>query len=100
MKNNWPELLEILVLNKDVYSYHKYDVGVIKQKFHVKLLPNALFRKQRPSRVPLHYEEKLKSILEQLIQSGIIREMGDNNERGSLLINPIIILQFSQKKTL
>ena len=86
------ELLEILVLNKDVYSLHKYEVGVIKQRIHVKLLPNDLFRKQRPSRVPLHYEEKLKSLLEQLIQSGIIREMGDDNEMGSMFINPIIIL--------
>ena len=66
------ELLEIIVLTKDVYSLHKYDVGVIKQKFHVKLLSYALFRKQRPSRVPLHYEEKLKSLPEQVIQSGII----------------------------
>ena len=66
------ELLEIIVLTKDVYSLHKYDVGVIKQKFHVKLLTYALFRKQRPSRVPLHYEEKLKSLPEKVIQSGII----------------------------
>ena len=40
------------------------------------------FRIQRLSRVPLHYEEYLKSLLEQLIQSGNIREMGDNNDIG------------------
>ena len=70
---NLDKLLKTLTKNKDVYS--QYDVGKIKQKFHVKLLPNSNLTKQRPSKVPLHYEEKLENLLKQLCKTGIIREM-------------------------
>ena len=89
---NLDKLLKILTKNKDVYSQHKYDVGKIKQKFHVKFLPNSTLTKQRPSKVPLHCQEKLENLLEQLCKTGIIREMGNDKEMGSEFINPIIIL--------
>ena len=66
------DLLKFLARDKDVYSQHKYDFGKIKQKFHIKLLPNSTLTKQRPSRVPLHHQEKLKFLLEQLCKAGII----------------------------
>ena len=86
------DLMKLLARDKDVYSQHKYDVGKIKQKFHVKLLPNSTLTKQRPSRVPLHHQEKLEVLLDQLCKAGIIREMGDDTEMGSSFINPVIIL--------
>ena len=86
------DLMKLLSRDKDVYSQHKYDVGKIKQKFHVKLLPNSTLTKQRPSRVPLHHKEKLEILLDQLCKTGIIREMGDDTEMGSSFINPVIIL--------
>ena len=48
--------------------------------------------KQRPSRVPLHHQEKLEILQEQLCKAGIIQKMGDENEMGSFFINPVIIL--------
>ena len=51
------KLLKTLTKNKDVYSQDKYDVGKIKQKFHVKFLPNSTLTKQRPSKVPLPYQK-------------------------------------------
>ena len=89
---NLDKFLRTLTKNKDVYSQHKYDVGKIKQKFHVKLLPNSTLTKQRPSKVPLHYQEKLENLLEQLCKTGIIREMGYDKDLGSEFIIPIIIL--------
>ena len=86
------DLLKLLARDKYAYSQHKYDVGKIKQKFHVKLLPISTLTKQRPSRVPLHHQEKLEILLEQLCKAGIIREMGDDTEMGSSFINPVIIL--------
>ena len=84
---NLDKLLRTLTKNKDVYSQHKYDVGKIKQKFHVKLLPNSTLTKQRPSKVPLHYQEKLENFLEQLCKTGIVREMGNDKEMGSEFFN-------------
>ena len=74
------DLMKPLDRDKDVYSQHKYDVGKTKQKFHVKLRPNSTLAKQRPSRVSLHYQEKLKILLDQLCKAGINREMGDDTE--------------------
>ena len=47
---------------------------------------HAELRKQRPSRVALHYRDRLEILLNELQRAGIIREMG------SLFTNPIIIL--------
>ncbi len=86
------ELMKILIEDSDVYSKHKYDIGKIKQKFHITLKPNTELRKQRVSKVSLHYKEKLDSLLEQLIKANIIREMGDDDELGSSFANPIILM--------
>ena len=85
------DLMKLLARYRDVYSQHKYEVGKINQKFHVTLLPNSTLTKQRPSRVPLHHQEKLEILLEQLCKAGIFREMGGDTEMGSSFINPVII---------
>ena len=50
-------LLRVLIKNNDVFSKITYDVGKIKQEFYVKLKKDAELRKQRPSKVPLHYRD-------------------------------------------
>ena len=70
-------------------SQHKHK---IKQKFQVKLLLNSTLAKQRPSKVLLHYKEKLENLLEHLCKAGIVREMGNDREMGSEFINSFIIL--------
>ena len=85
-------LLRVLIENNDVFSKFTYDVGKITQEFHVKLEKNAELRKQRPSKVPLHYRDRLEILLNELQRAGIIREMGSDMEMGSLFTNPIIIL--------
>ena len=82
----------MIIDSRDVYSQHKFDIGQTKQKFHVTLKPNSELRKQRPSKCPLHLKDKLEKLLSQLQDSGIIREMGDDDELGSLFVNPIILL--------
>ena len=57
---NLDKLMKILTKNEDVYSQHLYDVGKIEQKFHVKLLPNSTFTKQRPSKVLLDHQKTRK----------------------------------------
>ena len=54
--------------------------------------PNSELRKQRPSKCPLHLKDILEKLLGQLQDSGIFREMGDDDELGSLFVNPIILL--------
>ena len=85
-------LIDMIIDSRDVYSQHKFEIGHTKHKFHVTLKPNSDLRKQRPSKCPLHLKDKLEKLLGQLQDSGIIREMGDDDELGSLFVNPTILL--------
>ena len=85
-------LLRVLIENNDVFYKFAYDVGKFTQKFHVKLKKVAELRKERPSKVPLHYRDRLEILLNELQRAEIIREMGSDIEMGSLFTNPIIIL--------
>ena len=85
-------LIDMLVDARDVYSYHKFDVGKTRQNFHFTLKPNVELKRQRPSKVPLHLKEKLEKLLTQLKDADIIREMGDDDEMGSLFVNPVIVM--------
>ena len=66
-------------------------MGKTRQNFHVTLKPNVELKRQRPSKVPLHLKEKLGKLLTQLKDADIIRKMGDDDEMGSLFVNPIIL---------
>ena len=81
-------LIDMLLDSRDVYSRHKFDVGKTRQKFHVTLKPKAELKRQRPSKVHLHLKEKLEKLLTQLKDADIIPEMGDDDEMGSLFVNP------------
>ena len=85
-------LIDMLVDARVVYSQHKFDVGKTRQKFHVTLKPNVELKRQRPSKVPLHLTEKLEKLLTQLKDADIICEMGDDDEIGSLFVNPVILM--------
>ena len=85
--------IDMIIDSRDVYSQNKLDIGQTKQKFHVTLKPNSELRKQRPSKYPLHLKDKLEKLLGQLQDTGIIREMGDDDELRSLFVNPIMLLQ-------
>ena len=67
-------LLRVLIENNDVFSNFTYDVRRITQEFHVKLKKYAVLRKQRPSKVPLHYKDRLEHLLNELQRAGIIPE--------------------------
>ena len=81
----------MIIDSGDVYSKHKFDIGPTKQKFHVTLKPNSELRKQRSSNCPRHLKANLEKVIGQLQDSGIIREMGDDDELGSRFVNPIIL---------
>ena len=90
--NEMTLLLNMLNDSKDVYSLHKFDVGKTRQNSHVTFKPNVELKRQRASKVPLHLKDKLEKLLKQLKDADIIREMGDDDELGSLFVNPIILM--------
>ena len=90
--NEMTLLIDMLIDSKDVYSLHKFDVGKTRQKFHVTLKPNVELKRQRASKVPLHLKDKLEKLLTQFKDADIIREMGEDDEMGSLFVNPTILM--------
>ena len=57
------QLCSILVKYRTCYATHKSDVGQIATPFRIRLKPNAKLQTQRPTKVPIHYREKLKNFL-------------------------------------
>ena len=90
--NEMPLLIDMLIDTKDVYSLQNFDVGKTRQKFHVTLKPNVELKRQRANKVPLHLKDKFEKLLTQLKDADFIREMGDDDEMGSLFVNPIILM--------
>ena len=84
--------IDMLSVSRNVYSRHIFDVDETRQKFHVKFKRNVELKMQRPSKVPLRLKEKLAKLLTQLEDANIVREMGDNDEMGSLFVNPITLI--------
>ena len=90
--NEMTLLIDMLIDSKDVCSLHKFDIGKIRQRFHVTRKPNVELKRQGASKVPLHLKYKLEKLLTQLKVADIIREMGDDDEIGSFFVNPIILM--------
>ena len=68
-------LSSLITRFSDTYAHHKFNIGCTTQKFHITLKPDADFRKQRPSKVPIQYREKIQDLLDKLASAGIIEEM-------------------------
>ena len=78
-------LLKILLDDEDVYSHHKYDIGRTKQKFHIPRNPkiDCEFKK--------NLRDKLETLMDALIQAGIIRELNEHDDLNSWFVNTIIL---------
>ena len=97
---NWQEVVKLL---RDIFAYADVQIVVYtleengvhalsRQNFHVTLKPNVELKRQRPDKVPLHLKEKLEKLLTQLKDADIFRERGDDDQMGSLFMNPIILM--------
>ena len=67
-QQDFKQLAELMLKNSMVYATSNFDVGKVNSPLHLPLKPDAVFEKQRSSKVPIHLQEKvnrLKDILEQ-----------------------------------
>ena len=74
----------------------KNDVGKISTPFRIRLKPNAQLMTQRPSKVPIHYRDKLNVLLKELEKYNIIKQIGSSPQDkpiyGTTYLNPPIII--------
>ena len=60
------QLCSILVKYQTCNATHKNDFGQIATPVRIRPKPNAKLQTQRPTKVPIHYREKLKKLLDDL----------------------------------
>ena len=65
------KLAKQLLKYKSVYATSKFDVGKISSLLHLPLKPDAVFKKQRASKVPIHLHDKVNTSLRQTYDSQI-----------------------------
>ena len=87
------KLAELLLKFPTVYATSKFDVGTISSPLHLPLKPDAVFKKQRASKVPIHLQDKVNRLLDILEQYEIISPVNKEEQpKGNTSINPVIIL--------
>ena len=71
-------LCNMLLKYKTCYATHKNDVGKISTPFCIRLKPNAQLMTQRPSKVPIHYRDKLNVLHKKLEKYNIKKQIGSS----------------------
>ena len=89
-------LCNLLLKYKSCYATRKNDVGKTATPFGIRLKPNAQLITQRSSKVPIHYRDKLNTLLGQLVKHNIIKQIGsfpqDKPVFGTTYLNPLNII--------
>ena len=58
-RNEFDNLAKLLLKYPTVYATSKFDVGKFSSPLHLPLKPDAIFKKQRASKVPIHLHDKV-----------------------------------------
>ena len=92
-QDEFEKLAKQLIKYSSIYATSKFDVGKISSSLHLPLKPDAVFKKQRASKVPIHLHDKVNRLLDILEQYNIISPVNKEEQpKGNTFINPVIIL--------
>ena len=84
----------IIVDYKQVYATTKFDVGKTKVKLNLPMKTDAVFKKQRISKVPIHLRERIQKILDVLKKYDINAPVNKEQlSTGNTFTNPVIKLR-------
>ena len=59
-------LCNILINNQNCYAKHRNDVGKISTPFRIRIKEKCKLQTQRPSKVPIHYRDRINKLLVEL----------------------------------
>ena len=92
-QNEFDKIAKQLIQYSSVYSTSEFDVGKVSSSLQLPLKPDAVFKKQRASKVPNHLHDKVNRLLNILEQYEIISPVNKEEQpKGNTLIIPVIIL--------
>ena len=79
-QQEFDQLAELLLKYPMVYATSKFDVRKIHSPLHLLLKPDAVFKKQRASKVPIHLQDKVNRLIEILEQYEIISPVNEKEQ--------------------
>ena len=92
-KEEFEQLADLFLKYPKVYATSNFDVGKVNSPLHLTLKPDAVFKKQRASKVPIHLQDKINRLLEKLEHyEKISAGNKEAQPKGNTFINPVIIL--------
>ena len=95
-------LCNILINNQHCYAKHKSDVGKVSTPFRIRVKENCKLQTQRPSKVPIHYRDRLNKLLTDLEKNNIIKQYGSSSDAKHTIettfLNPLIIFPKGDSK--
>ena len=92
-QKEFDKIAKLLLKYPTVYATSKLDVGKVNSPLHLPLKPDAVFKKQRASKVPIHLHDKVNQLLDILKQYEIISPVKKEEQpKGNTFINPVIKL--------
>ena len=91
-QTQFEKVVEIILKCKHVYATTKFDVGKTKVKLNIPMKTDAIFKKQRISKVPIHLRERIQKLLD--VFSKIIAPLNKEQlSKGNTVTNPVTILR-------
>ena len=88
------KVVTIILHYKQVYETTKFDVGKTKVKLNLPMKTDAIFKKQRISKVPIHLRERIQKLLDVFKKYDIIAPVNKEQlSTGNTFKNPVIILR-------
>ena len=93
-QEEFEKIVTIILECKQVSATTKFDVGKTKVKLNLPMKKDAIFKKQRISKVPKHLRERIQKILDVLKKYDIIAPVNKEQlSTGNTFTNPVIILR-------
>ena len=89
-QEEFEKVVSIILEYKQVYATTKFDVGKTKVKLNLPMKKDAIFKKQRISKVPIHIRERIQKLLEELKKYNIIAPVNKEQlSTGNTFTNPV-----------
>ena len=63
-QHEFEKLADLLLRYPTFYAKSKFDVGKTNSPLHLPLKPDAVFKKQRACKVPIHLHDKVNRLLD------------------------------------
>ena len=93
-QEDFEKIVKIILDYRQVYATTKFDVGKTKVKLNLPIKKDAIFKKQRISKVPIHLRERIQKLLDVLKKYDIIAPVNKEQlSTGNTFTNPVIILR-------